>query len=102
MPTYLLLTNVAFVLTIRSGVEPISLRTRDQIATYVRDYGETLTVLPGEAWNISEAQWMVGYWDCLVDLWTEESGASDLVLFVRVTELESGAYRFAVTSVHVP
>lgn len=44
---------------------------------------------------------MISHWDVLVDLWTVESGASDLVLFARVFEVENG-FRFEIASVHVP
>jgi hypothetical protein len=46
-------------------------------------------------------QWMETHWDLLVDLWTAESGRSDLVLAVRVFECD-GDYRFEIDSVHVP
>jgi hypothetical protein len=44
---------------------------------------------------------MRGYWDVLVDLFTVEEGASDLVLAVGVYE-KGSAYIFEVQSVHVP
>ena len=44
---------------------------------------------------------MESHWGVLVDLWTKESGKSDLVLGLRVFE-EGGAIRFEVDSVHVP
>ena len=53
------------------------------------------------SWQSSLCQWMGDSWDVLVDLWTAESGPSDLVLFVRVTESGS-SYRFEVRGVWVP
>jgi hypothetical protein len=44
---------------------------------------------------------MDGYWDIVVDLWTAESGKSDLILSVRVFE-EGDGYRFDVDGVFVP
>jgi hypothetical protein len=41
------------------------------------------------------------YWDVLVDLWTVESGRSDLALILRVYESEE-EFRFEIESVHVP
>jgi hypothetical protein len=57
--------------------------------------------LPEETWKTSACQWMRGYWDVLVDLFTVEEGASDLALAVRVYE-EGSAYAFDIQSVHVP
>ncbi|MCE9578149.1 MAG: hypothetical protein K8W52_33800 [Deltaproteobacteria bacterium] len=68
---------------------------------YVADYGETLTELPDETWATSESHWTGTHWDVLVDLWTRESGRSDLVLFLRVHEVGAG-YAFEVDSLHVP
>jgi len=44
---------------------------------------------------------MLKYWDVVVDLWTAESGCSDLALFVRVFEEKDG-FRMEIHSVHVP
>ncbi|AKU94643.1 hypothetical protein AKJ09_01307 [Labilithrix luteola] len=41
------------------------------------------------------------YWQVLIDLWTIESGASDLVLDAWVFETEDG-FRFEINSVYVP
>ncbi len=43
---------------------------------------------------------MGDHWDAIIDLWTNESGASDLVLTVRVYEARS-EHRIEVESVHV-
>jgi hypothetical protein len=82
-------------------VAPLSTSTAEQIREYIADYGETLIDLPNETWHTSVCQWMETHWDLLVDLWTAESGRSDLVLAVRVFEGD-GDYRFEIDSVHVP
>src|SRR5690242_3703501 len=61
-----------------TGVDPVANDVADQIRSTVADYGATLVELPNETWETSCAQWMVGYWDVLVDLWTKEEGRSDL------------------------
>lgn len=84
-----------------SFVAPVSPSTAEQIREYVADYGETLIDLPDEAWRTSVCQWMETHWDTLVDLWTAESGRSDMVLAVRVFDV-NGVYRFQIQSVYVP
>jgi hypothetical protein len=79
----------------------VSPTTASQIEQYVIDYGETLIELPDESWTSSVTQWMGSHWDALVDLWTAESGKSDLVLSVRVFE-EGKGFRFEVNGVYVP
>ena len=71
------------------------------IETYIKHYGRKLTSLPEESWRTSIYRWMGGYWHVLVDLFTVDEGASDLVLFVRVHPKE-GSYIFQIESVHVP
>ena len=44
------------------------------------------------------SQWMEGFWEILVDLWTAESGASDMVLHAEVFEAKDG-FRFKVHAV---
>jgi len=83
------------------SVAPVSSAIARQIRSYIADYGETLTELSDESWNSSISQWTGTHWDVLVDLWTEESGASDLVLSTRVFEVAEG-FRFEIDSVHVP
>ena len=83
------------------GVEPASKETAEQIRAYIADFGETLADLPDESWNSSVSQWMGTHWDVLVDLWTVESGRSDLVLHMRVFEAKT-EFRFEIDSVHVP
>jgi hypothetical protein len=75
--------------------------TADQIRTYIADFGETLAELPDEAWGSSVSQWMETHWEVLVDLWTVESGKSDLVHYLRVFEAGTG-FRFEIDSLHVP
>lgn len=49
----------------------------------------------------SVCQWVGGYWDVLIDLYTVEESVSDLALSVRVYETAAG-YEFDIQSVHVP
>ena len=44
---------------------------------------------------------MRDHWDALIDLWTEEEGSGDLVLRVRVSEVDS-EFLVAVYMVYVP
>lgn len=83
------------------GVRPISVRSSTRIAGNIQSYGARLISLPEESWQTSTCQWMRGYWDVLVDLFTVEEGASDLALVVRVYENDA-AFDFDVQSVHVP
>lgn len=72
-----------------------------QIRDYLREFGETLAELSAACWESSVSQWMGDHWDAIIDLWTKESGASDLVLTVRVYEVQS-EHRIDVESVLVP
>ena len=83
------------------GLRPISSQDAARIAENIENYGARLTSLPDATWQTSACQWMRGYWDVLVDLYTVEEGASDLALAVRVHE-EGSDYVFEVQSVHVP
>jgi len=83
------------------GVRPVSSKDAVRIAENIKDYGCRLISLPDSTWRTSVCQWMRGYWAVLVDLYTEEEGASDLVLSVDVYEDGSG-YAFEIQSVHVP
>ena len=74
---------------------------RVETLEYVADYGETLSTLPEETWNTSVVIWMESYWEVLVDLYTEESGLSDMVLHARVYPENSG-YRIDPGLVCVP
>jgi hypothetical protein len=85
-----------------SSVAEVSAATARQIAEYIADYGETLAPLPDDTWTTSVAQWTgTDHWDVLVDLWTVESGASDLVLGARVFETDDG-FRIEIGLVYVP
>lgn len=75
--------------------------TAKQIEGYLSAYGETLAPLPEETWTTSVAQWMGTHWDVLVDLWTAESGRSDLVLSASVFGVGEG-FRFRIEGVFVP
>ncbi len=91
-----------FALTGLTSVDPVDAATQEYVKEYLADYGETLDELPEETWMTSVAQWTGTLWDVLVDLWTKESGKSDLVLHARVLEEGAGDYRIVVDSVHVP
>ncbi len=82
-------------------VGPVSPETAEQMRASVEGFGETLVALPEETWATSVSQWMGTHWEVLVDLWTAESGPSDLVLSVRVLEAGAG-FLIQVESVHVP
>ncbi|QSI30234.1 hypothetical protein GNX71_11820 [Variovorax sp. RKNM96] len=84
-----------------AGVEPISLEDAERIKDYIEDYGETLTALSDETWDSSVCIWMGKRWEALVDLWTLSEGRSDLVLSLRVSEVEDG-FAFHVHMVYVP
>ena len=84
------------------GVQLISDDDASRIQSNIKRYGARLLSLPEQAWQTSACQWMGGYWDVLVDLFTEEEGASDLALSVRVYEKNRNEYLFDVQSVHVP
>jgi len=84
------------------GVLPVSNELALNIANNIRGYGcGELTELPDGAWRTSVCHWMDGFWDVLVDLYTIEEGASDLVLAVRVRE-EISRYSFDIRLVYVP
>lgn len=84
-----------------TGVRQLSLEDAERIARNIERYGAHLTSLPADTWETSVCQWMREYWDALIDLYTSEEGASDLVLSVRVYEAAEG-YEFQVESVYVP
>jgi hypothetical protein len=84
------------------AVDPVPPDVSRRCLQAVDDYGAvTLMSLPDEAWDASVALWFGDRWRCLVDLWTEEEGRSDLVLDIDVFEDASG-YRFCVQLVYVP
>jgi hypothetical protein len=83
------------------GVRPISAEDAIRIADNIKYYGAQLSSLPEQAWQTSVCQWMILYWGVLVDLYTVEEEASDLVMDVRVYE-EGQAFAFEIVSVYVP
>jgi hypothetical protein len=83
------------------GVPKLTANTADHIEQSLGSYGANLDPLPDSAWDTSVCQWMGGYWELLVDLYTAEEGSSDLALFARVRESGS-SFSFEVISVHVP
>lgn len=83
------------------GVRPVSAETAEQMRWYVGDYGETLVTLPDDTWRTSECLWMWSFWDVFVDLWTAESGRSDMVLAARVFETDGG-HEIDLHAVYVP
>ena len=89
---------------IRQGiraVRPLSEEDAARIADNVQNYGSRLVALPEQSWDTSVCQWMIGYWEVLVDLFTEEEGRSDLVLHLLVFE-EEKSYSFEIQGVYVP
>jgi hypothetical protein len=84
-----------------TSVAPVSIATARQMKRYISDYGETLCELSEETWQTSIAQWSGARWDVLVDLWTIESGRSDMVLHVLVSELKN-SFRIKIHLVYVP
>lgn len=83
------------------GVATPTPEMSEQMRAYVASYGERLADLPDDAWDSSVAQWVSTHWDVHVDLWTVESGQSDMVLDVRVVETDEG-FRFEVGPLYVP
>jgi hypothetical protein len=83
------------------AVMPPSQESAEQIRSFVANYGEDLSELPDEAWETSVSQWMGTHWDVLVDLWTKQSGRSDMVLSLRITEAPPG-FLVEIDSVYVP
>ncbi len=84
-----------------SGIRPISKENAAGIEETIQDYGAQLVSLPEETWNTSVCQWYGQHWDVMVDLYTVDEGASDLVLQLRVYE-EGTDYIFEVHLVYVP
>ncbi|MEV4216547.1 hypothetical protein [Micromonospora sp. NPDC049662] len=83
-------------------VDPVPTEISQKCRQAIDNYGDvTLITPPDESWNTSVALWFGDHWRCLVDLWTEEEGRSDLVLDVDVFENGPG-YRYRVNLVYVP
>ncbi|ALL12456.1 DUF7668 domain-containing protein [Caulobacter henricii] len=91
-------------LRLSAGVEqvaPIDASLAENIAGNLKAYGGRLASLPEEAWDTSVCQWQGEYWEVLVDLFTEQEGAVDLVLSACVKE-DGARYAFEVLLVYVP
>ncbi len=83
------------------AIAPISTEDATRILRNVAHYGETLVELPDDTWRTSVSQWLESHWEVIVDLWTSESGGSDLVMHVEVYESDDG-FRFELHDVYVP
>lgn len=83
-------------------VAALNERMAASIKGNILEYGAHLVSVPEASWETSCCQWMDGYWDLMVDLFTVEEGASDLVLAVRVRESAASGYLFEVHGVYVP
>jgi hypothetical protein len=90
---YTLAHKIAFV-------APVSRSSASQMRAYVAQYGESLVALPDKTWTTSVSQWMDGFWEILVDLWTAK-GRSDMVLHAQVFEAK-GRFRIKLHAVYVP
>jgi len=83
-------------------VEPVPDAVREQCLSAVDNYRDVdLVPLPQETWKSSVTAWQGDHWLCLIDLWTEQEGRSDLVLEAEVRERALG-FRFTVNMVYVP
>lgn len=82
-------------------VDPVTAEKAEHMRRYVAHYGETLIELPLDTWSTSVAQWYRSHWTVLVDLWTLESGRSDMVLDANVFE-DAAGFRIAIHLVYVP
>ncbi|MEU4339460.1 hypothetical protein AB0F59_33280 [Micromonospora lupini] len=84
------------------SVDPVPAEISQRCLQAVDDYGAaTLITPPDESWNTSVASWFGDHWRCLIDLWTEEEGRSDLVLDIDVFE-HGPEYRYRLNLVYVP
>ncbi|MEL6371297.1 MAG: hypothetical protein AAFR03_11330 [Pseudomonadota bacterium] len=84
-----------------SGVHPVPDQDAKRITANIKAYGDELVPLPEDSWSTSIYQWSNGFWEVLVDLFTANEGASDLVMFVRVYE-QSDGYSYEIHDIHVP
>jgi len=83
-------------------VEPVPDAVREQCLSAVDNYGDVdLVPLPQETWKSSVTAWQGDHWLCLIDLWTEQEGRSDLGLEAEVPERTLG-FRLTVNMVYVP
>ena len=88
---------------IRTAVPNVEINDEDRVRVRanILAYGDSLINLPEQSWLTSIYVWSGKKWDVLVDLFTKHEGASDLVLFLEVTEKNAG-FKFIVCDVHVP
>jgi hypothetical protein len=85
-----------------SAVDPVSDDLSHACREAVRHYGDvTLVPLPKDTWDTSVCLWQGVRWQCLVDLWTEQEGRSDLVLDIDVRD-DGRGYRYSINLVYVP
>lgn len=85
-----------------ASVARVDDETAQAIESSVATYGgATLTALPDDCWDTSVAGWTGVGWQVLVDLWSIEDGRTDLVLDVKVSEVDDG-YQYEVQFVYVP
>ena len=96
-----LIRNISCLTAVDSElVDPIPTDNLKAINHNISIYGCAIDPLSSSTWITSIYRWMNGYWQVLVDLYSDGLQI-DLVLFLKVTESE-GEYRFHVESVHVP
>ncbi len=67
----------------------------------IRDYPESIGLLTDKTWESSVYIWSNPIWEILLDLSTVKGETSDLVLHLRVREL-NGRYEFEPGLVYVP
>jgi len=89
---------------IPADVNPVPSDLCHSIKANINSYGETIVPLPAESWSTSVCRWQGAYWEALIDLFTAESGRSDLVLSLNVIEDDDSVsgYRYRVDGVYVP
>lgn len=91
-------------LEFQSGPTDVTNRNTN-VSRYMQDsltaYGAILTALPESTWQTSVCQWMDGFWEVYVDLYTEQEGRSDLVLSLLVRESGLG-FVYEVQGIYVP
>lgn len=84
-----------------AGVAASTARDGDERRRAVASYGVTLASLSQETWKSSVSMWMGEWWDVIVDLWSVESGRTDLVVELRISEHGEG-YRYVMGIIYVP
>ncbi|HQZ58966.1 MAG TPA: hypothetical protein PLQ39_04645 [Acinetobacter sp.] len=84
-----------------AGVNQIDYDYAQDIGQNIDNYGETLISLPEQTWNTSECMWSEGFWEIYIDLFTENEGRSDLILSLKVNEINKD-YKFEIMNIYVP